>query len=160
MGGTFEEKGAPAGRLASAGAAGAAATVDKSKNALRGKSYAEGEDALRPPSSGGFIRKLEGSARVDQFTDQKTPAEVGMRLGPGMRVWADEGTVEIVFDDGSDLRLSEGGLAVIYGGSSRLAKTQDQEKTQVLVKEGSVKGGLGALDAPAGKGPDAGGKSS
>ena len=58
----------------------------------------------------------------------------------------DESAVHIVFEDTSDLRLGDNALLVIYGGSARKAQTKEQEKTQVLLKEGTVRGGLSALD--------------
>ncbi|MCC6623359.1 MAG: FecR domain-containing protein [Deltaproteobacteria bacterium] len=58
----------------------------------------------------------------------------------------DESAVHIVFEDQSDLRLGDNALLVIYGGSSRRAKKKEEEKTQVLLKEGTVRGGISALD--------------
>lgn len=60
-----------------------------------------------------------------------------------------DSAVHIVFEDRSDLRMGEDALMVIYSGSSRSAKTREQQKTQVLLKEGTVRGGLAALDGPA-----------
>lgn len=60
-----------------------------------------------------------------------------------------DSAVHIVFEDRSDLRMGEDALMVIYSGSSKSAKTREQQKTQVLLKEGTVRGGLAALDGPA-----------
>lgn len=60
-----------------------------------------------------------------------------------------DSAVHIVFEDQSDLRMGEDALMVIYSGSSKSAKTREQQKTQVLLKEGTVRGGLAALDGPA-----------
>ncbi len=60
-----------------------------------------------------------------------------------------DSAVHIVFEDASDLRMGEDALLVIYSGSSKNAKTKAQQKTQVLLKEGTVRGGLAALDGPA-----------
>lgn len=59
-----------------------------------------------------------------------------------------DSAVHIVFEDQSDLRMGEEALLVIYSGSSKTAK-REQQKTQVLLKEGTVRGGLAALDGPA-----------
>ncbi len=58
----------------------------------------------------------------------------------------DESAVHIVFEDESDLSLGEQSLLVIYGGSATTAKRRQREKTQVLLREGTVRGGLAALD--------------
>jgi len=58
----------------------------------------------------------------------------------------DESAVHIVFEDASDLRLGDNALLVIYGGSSRRAQKKEDEKTKVLLKEGTVRGGISSLD--------------
>jgi len=58
----------------------------------------------------------------------------------------DESAVHIVFEDTSDLSLGDNAIMVIYGGSIKNAKTRERTKTQVLLREGTVRGGLAALD--------------
>lgn len=65
----------------------------------------------------------------------------------------DESAVHIVFEDASDLRLSDNALLVIYGGTSKQAQSKEKQKTQVLLKEGTVRGGLAALDGPTASAP-------
>jgi len=55
----------------------------------------------------------------------------------------DEASVNIVFEDESDLRLRQNALLVIYGGSAQRTKT---EKTKVVLEQGTIRGGLAKLD--------------
>lgn len=55
-----------------------------------------------------------------------------------------DSAVNIVFEDESDLRLRENALLVIYGGSAR--RTAKQEKTKVVLEQGTLRGGLARLD--------------
>lgn len=58
----------------------------------------------------------------------------------------DESAVHIVFEDASDLSVGDNAMLVIYGGTSKTAKKTARTKTQVLVREGTVRGGLASLD--------------
>ncbi len=56
----------------------------------------------------------------------------------------------IVFDDKSDLRLRERALLVIYGASASAARTTRHDKTEIELEQGTIVGGLAALDAAGG----------
>ncbi|TNF36648.1 MAG: LysM peptidoglycan-binding domain-containing protein [Deltaproteobacteria bacterium] len=55
----------------------------------------------------------------------------------------DDSAVSLVFEDKSDLRLRENALLVIYGGSAQRTK---QQKTKVVLEQGTIRGGLASLD--------------
>lgn len=122
------------------------------KGALRGQSFDDGAKALAPEggkaAGGGVIAAAKGDVRVKLPRSQEwTEVGPGARIPAQGQVSTEEGaSVTIKFDDGSDLSLGSNSLLVIYGGSSRTAKTRERTKTQVLMREGTVKGGLAALD--------------
>jgi len=58
----------------------------------------------------------------------------------------DESAVHIVFEDASDLNIGDNSLLVIYGGSAKNVRNTERTKTQVLLRAGTVRGGLAALD--------------
>ena len=53
----------------------------------------------------------------------------------------------IQFEDSSKLRMRESALLVIYGGAAARAKVKRKRGTTVVVERGTVRGGLGSLDA-------------
>jgi len=122
------------------------------KKALRGQSYDDGAKALAPDdgkaTASGTIVAAKGDVRI------KLPRATDWEeAGPGTPVGAhsqvstgDGGSATIKFADGSDLSLGGNALLVIYGGSAKNTKTRERTKTQVLTREGTVKGGLAALD--------------
>ncbi len=65
----------------------------------------------------------------------------------------DESAAHIVFEDLSDLKLRENALLVIYGASASAARTTRRDKVEVMLEEGTLVGGLAALDEAAGVAP-------
>ena len=61
----------------------------------------------------------------------------------------DASAAHIVFEDTSDLKLRENALLVIYGSSASAARTARRDKTEVVLEQGTIQGGLAALDADA-----------
>lgn len=135
---------------------------DPRKAELRGASFDEGEAALSPDKRDDVgkgpqnmvVKEVQGEAYYrPNGVGAELPVEAGKPLPPGAKVLA-RSDVRIVFSDGSDLTLGPDQLLVVYAGSVRKAKAKDEQKTQVLVKEGTVKGGLATLDAMSGGGAD------
>jgi len=58
----------------------------------------------------------------------------------------DESAAHIVFEDRTDLKLREKALLVIYGASASAARTSRREKVEVRLEQGTIQGGLAALD--------------
>lgn len=58
----------------------------------------------------------------------------------------DDSAAHIVFEDLSDLKLRENALLVIYGASATAARTARRDKVEVKLEEGTLQGGLAALD--------------
>lgn len=58
----------------------------------------------------------------------------------------DESAAHIVFEDRSNLKLRENAMLVIYGASASATRTTRRDKTEVLLEEGTIQGGLAALD--------------
>lgn len=61
----------------------------------------------------------------------------------------DASAAHIVFEDTSDLKLRENALLVIYGSSASAARTARRDKTEVVLEQGTIQGGLAQLDAQA-----------
>lgn len=61
----------------------------------------------------------------------------------------DASAAHIIFEDASDLKLRENALLVIYGASASAARTARRDKTEVVLEQGTIQGGLSALDAEA-----------
>lgn len=133
---------------------------DPRKAELRGASFDEGEAALSPDkqddvgkgSGPQVVKSVSGQAEYRRGPmGDALPLEAGTTLPPGAHV-STETEVHIVFADGSDIALGPNQLLVAYAGAMR--KVDRARKTQVLVKEGSVKGGLATLDAMSGGAAD------
>lgn len=65
----------------------------------------------------------------------------------------DESAAHIVFEDRSDLKLRENAMLVIYGASASAARTARRDKVEVMLEQGTIQGGLAALDEAAKGGP-------
>lgn len=125
----------------------------KAQAGLRGMSFADGASAVKPKetkaaNNNGALASISGDVRFKPARGTEwTEATPGMRLEGVYQVMTGSGaSAVLVFDDGTDLRLGADALLVLYGASSRTAKTPAEEKTQVLLNEGTVKGGIAALD--------------
>jgi len=105
------------------------------------------EGAVMPEAQVEWVRK-EVKAKPPRSLDWLS-ASTKMNLWKHYQVsTGDESAVHIVFEDDSDLRLGDNALLVIYGGTAATAK-RERRKTQVLLREGTVRGGLAALDGGA-----------
>jgi len=105
------------------------------------------------------VGAISPEARVDWTKRQvkaKPPRSLDwLNANNQMNLWklyqvstGDSSAVHIVFEDASDIQLGEEALLVIYGGTSKTARKKEFEKTQVLLKQGTMRGGLAALDDP------------
>lgn len=102
------------------------------------------EGAVMPEAQVEWLKK-EVRAKPPRSLDWLS-ASTKMNLWKQYQVsTGDESAVHIVFEDDSDLRLGDNALLVIYGGTAATAR-RERRKTQVLLREGTVRGGLAALD--------------
>ncbi|MFT7580295.1 MAG: LysM repeat protein [Myxococcota bacterium] len=107
------------------------------------------------------IGAISPEAQVDwkrRDVKAKPPRSVDwLKANNKMNLWklykvstGDESAVHIVFEDSSEMRLGDDALLVIYGGNSGSAQSRKRRKTHVKLEQGTMRGGLAALDAMAG----------